>query len=93
MSKPNDSKQRERVLEQGNTIFNCLNNSIIMQNPKIDSIRNETNKKEAWDHSKKEMPKDFRLGFETYPTWVMRVGMLFCFFFIFQKKQKKKRRA
>lgn len=47
MSKPNDSKQRERVLEQGNTIFNCLNNSIRMKNQKIDSIRNETNKKEA----------------------------------------------
>lgn len=26
MSKPNDSKHRERILEQGKTIFNCLNN-------------------------------------------------------------------
>jgi len=31
MSKPNDfTKQRERIPEQGNTIFNCLTNFIII---------------------------------------------------------------
>jgi len=41
MSKPNDfTKQRARIPEQGNTIFNCLNNFTRMR-----SIRDETNKK------------------------------------------------
>jgi hypothetical protein len=32
MSKPNDSRQREKILEQGKNIFDCLNNKIKMKN-------------------------------------------------------------